>query len=68
MLMNNDIIPVYSAKDSAILNYRRGIISYYETGNYSVYTDYFLGRQIERINEIAPPKYQYGNSSNGFSR
>ena len=68
VLMNNDIIPVYSAKDSDILNYRRGIISYYETGDYFVYTDYFLGRQIERINEIAPPKYQYGNSSNGFSR
>lgn len=68
VLMNNDIIPVYSAKDSDILNYRKGIISFYETGDFSVYADYFLGRQIERINEIAPSKHQYGNTQGGFSR
>jgi len=51
-LMNADIIPVYSAKDSDILNYRKGLIAFYETEDYSQYTDYFLNRQIERIKEI----------------
>jgi len=52
VLMNADIIPVYSAKDSDILNYRKGLIAFYETEDYSQYADYFLNRQIERIKEI----------------
>lgn len=51
-LMNAGIIPVYSAKDSDILNYRKGLIAFYETEDYSLYTDYFLNRQIERIKDI----------------
>lgn len=51
-LMNAGIIPVYSVKDSDILNYRKGLIAFYETENYSEYADYFLNRQIERIKEI----------------
>ncbi|GCB35849.1 Fic family protein [Bacteroides faecalis] len=51
-LMNAGIIPVYSAKDSDILNYRKGLIAFYETEDYNLYADYFLNRQIERINEI----------------
>jgi len=51
-LMNAGIIPVYSAKDSDILNYRKGLIAFYETGNYNEYADYFLNRQVERIKEI----------------
>ncbi|NDW19747.1 Fic family protein [Dysgonomonas sp. 216] len=53
VLMNADIIPVYSSKDADILNYRRGLIEFYETGNYSKYVEYFLGKQIDRINEIS---------------
>mgnify|MGYP000231894459 FL=1 len=53
VMMNADLIPVYSAKDADILHYRKGLISFYETGNYSGYTDYFLNRQIERINELS---------------
>lgn len=52
VLMNVDIIPVYSAKDSDILNYRKSLIVFYETEDYSKYADYFLNRQIERIKEI----------------
>lgn len=52
-MMNADLIPVYSAKDVDILHYRKGLISFYETGNYSGYADYFLNRQIERINELS---------------
>lgn len=53
-LMNADIIPVYSAKDSDILHYRKGLISFYETEDYSQYADYFLNRQITRINDMSP--------------
>ena len=52
VMMNADIIPVYSSKEADILNYRRGLIEFYETGNYSKYVEYFLGKQIDRINEI----------------
>lgn len=52
VLMNAGIIPVYSAKDSDILNYRKGLIAFYETEDYNLYADYFLNRQIERIKEI----------------
>lgn len=52
-LMNADIIPVYSAKDADILHYRKGLMSFYETRDYSEYADYFLNRQIERINELS---------------
>ena len=52
VLMNANIIPVYSAKDSDILSYRKGLIAFYETEDYKLYADYFLNRQIERIKEI----------------
>lgn len=58
-LMNANIIPVYSTKDSDFLSYRRGLVEFYETGSYQSYADYFLNRQIDRINEIAPAKHQY---------
>lgn len=51
-LMNADVVPVYSAKDSDILNYRKGLIAFYETEDYTKYADYFLNRLIERIKEI----------------
>lgn len=51
-LMNADIIPVYSAKDADILHYRKGLIAFYETESYTLYADYFLNRQVERIKEI----------------
>lgn len=52
VLMNAGIIPVYSAKDADILKYRKALIAFYETEDYSSYADYFLDRQIERIKEI----------------
>lgn len=59
VMMNADIIPVYSSRDADILNYRRGLVHFYETEDYSQYADYFLNKQIERINSIAPEKLQY---------
>lgn len=61
-MMNADIIPVYSAKEADIIAYRKALVEFYETGNYTRYADYFLNRQIERINEIAPAKFQYSNN------
>ena len=52
VMMNADLIPVYSAKDADILHYRRGLIAFYETGDYTQYVDYFLGRLKERLEEI----------------
>lgn len=52
VLMNAGIIPVYSAKDADILSYRKGLIAFYETEDYSPYANYFLDRQMERIKEI----------------
>ena len=43
---------IYSSKDADILNYRKGLIAFYETGDYSPYADYFLNKQVERIKEI----------------
>ena len=37
---------------SGILHYRRGLIAFYETGDYSQYADYFLGRLKERLEQI----------------
>jgi len=53
VLMNNDIIPVYSVDKNDINSYRKGIISFYEELSYELYADYFLNRQIQRINEVA---------------
>lgn len=52
VMMNADLIPVYSVKDADILHYRRGLIAFYETGDYTQYADYFLGRLKERLEEI----------------
>lgn len=56
VLMNADIIPVYSSKDEDLINYRTGLIHFYETQDYTQYADYFLNRQIARINDMSPSK------------
>lgn len=52
VMTNANLIPIYSAKDADILHYRRGLIAFYETGNYEQYADYFLDRQLERLKEV----------------
>jgi hypothetical protein len=46
------LIPCYSAKDSDILAYRRGLIHFYEHTDYSLYADYYLNRLLERLKEV----------------
>lgn len=36
-LMKTGIVLAYSAKDFVFLNYRKGLIAYYETGDYTEY-------------------------------
>jgi Fic family protein len=52
VMMNAGLIPCYSAKDSDILAYRRGLIHFYEHTDYSLYADYFLNRLLERLKEV----------------
>ena len=52
VMMNAGLIPVYSSKDADILNYRKGLISFYENETYDLYVNYFLDKQIARIKEL----------------
>lgn len=64
-LMNSDIIPVYSTSIPDMLAYKKAVISYYETGSYTQYAQFFLDQQIARINELAPAELQYPTSEIG---
>lgn len=60
VLMQSNIIPVFSIKDEDFVKYRDGLLQFYETKDYSKYADYFLDKQIDRINSISldsDPKY-----------
>ncbi len=52
ILMNNNIIPIYSADKEDIENYRDALLVFYEEGDYRPYTDYFLNKQIYRIKQL----------------
>jgi Fic family protein len=52
VMMNAGLIPCYSSKDSDILAYRRSLVHFYETGDYTQYADYFLNRLLQRLAEI----------------
>lgn len=56
VLMNSDIIPIYSTRDADILNYRKGLMGFYDNDDYSLYSKYFLDKQIERINSLSSDK------------
>ena len=42
VLMNEDIIPIFSTNNIDINDYRTGVLYFYETGEYTRYADYFL--------------------------
>jgi Fic family protein len=52
VMMNAGLIPCYSSKDSDILAYRRGLVHFYKTGDYTQYADYFLNRLLQRLADI----------------
>lgn len=53
VLMNSGIIPIYSAQDKDILEYRNALISFYENNDYSLYANYFLNKQNKRIKKLS---------------
>ena len=49
VLMNEDIVPVFSTNHFDITSYRAGLLYFYETGNYTKYSDYFLEQKIRYL-------------------
>lgn len=52
VLINDGIIPIYSTRDSDILDYRQALVNFYESGDYSEYVEYLLLKQEQRIESI----------------
>lgn len=59
VLMSAHIIPVRSNRQADILRYRSAIAHFYETEDYNPYIDFALDMQIQRINEVASPKFRW---------
>lgn len=49
VLMNEDIIPIFSTNNIDINDYRTGILYFYETGEYTRYADYFLQNKLKYL-------------------
>lgn len=49
VLMNEDIVPIFSTNNFDITSYRAGLLYFYETGNYTKYSDYFLEQKIRYL-------------------
>ncbi len=58
IMLQSNIIPTYSTKDVDILNYRKGLLHFYETKDYSQYVDYSLNKQIREIEKLSETKYK----------
>lgn len=52
-LMKAGLVPCYSSAPADIIAYRNAIIHYYETEDYSLYADYFLGKLHERVEMLS---------------
>ena len=59
VLMSSNIVPVYSSRPEDTLKYREAIIDFYETENYEKYINFFLDKQIERLNAMSRPEEQF---------
>lgn len=51
-LLNEGILPVYSTEEAGILQYRKGLIHFYESQDYSLYADYFLQQKLELLQDM----------------
>lgn len=49
VLMNADIVPIFSHKEEDFKTYRKSIVHFYETGNYSLYADYVLEQKLKYL-------------------
>ena len=53
VLMQADLIPIFSTRDEDILKYRNSLLAFYETKDYSPYANYFLDNLLERIHDAS---------------
>lgn len=49
VLMNENIVPVFSTEEADIKTYREGLLKFYETGDYSFYADYILEQKLKYL-------------------
>ena len=49
VLMNSDIVPVFSVEEADIKTYREALLNFYETGDYSLYADYILEQKLKYL-------------------
>ena len=49
VLMNDDIVPIHTTRLEDINTYRKALLSFYETSDYSEYADYFLQKKWEYL-------------------
>lgn len=52
-LMNEDIIPIFSTNNEDINDYYTGMLHFCDTGDYTVYTDYFLRNKINYLQKLS---------------
>ena len=52
-LMNEDIIPIFSTNNEDINDYCTGMLHFCDTGDYTVYTDYFLRNKINYLQKLS---------------
>lgn len=49
VLMNADIVPIFSINQNDFEKYKDGLLHFYETGNYSLYADYVLEQKLKYL-------------------
>ena len=49
VLMNENIVPIFSISEDDFEKYKTGLLHFYETGDYSKYADYFLERKLNYL-------------------
>ncbi|MFJ1491654.1 Fic family protein [Capnocytophaga canis] len=56
ILMNENIVPVFSKEEKDINEYRKSLLSFYEKGDYSKYADYILDKKMEYLQQFTKKK------------
>lgn len=49
VLMNENIVPVFSTEEADINIYRKALLSFYEKGDYELYADYILEQKLKYL-------------------
>lgn len=54
--MNANIVPIFSVEENDFKEYRNALVNFYETGNNSLYINYFLNKKIEYLQLFSDKK------------